>query len=332
MTLAAQIRFTPGTVINRRISGHPSACWAISRSTAAISPVEELDAAQPGVDRLTLLERELETREPPAALDAKQVRARRLALQAALQDRLDLVLGPRPGAHELLTTREPATQHAAALVRHPHRLKLPGPQQPGQRARVEPVGLRARPDDPGVIRLTTTTRSTCGSRIRATSQQLPVTSSATRSVRIRLCASSPSPSGVLGTRPAVRTSPSSQIATTQKSRCTPRPIARPTHLANAILTSATAVDGTGEPAEQRHRPIRARGTIQASRRGGRTKSPGSKPIAQTGLPARVPPTKAPVPDRPTLRAEPDRASNEHFHAANRGSAARTRTDADALLP
>jgi hypothetical protein len=37
MKLAAQIRFTPGTVINRRISGHSRACWAISRSTAATS-------------------------------------------------------------------------------------------------------------------------------------------------------------------------------------------------------------------------------------------------------------------------------------------------------
>jgi hypothetical protein len=38
MNVDAQIKFTPGTVINRRISGHSSACWAISRSTAATSP------------------------------------------------------------------------------------------------------------------------------------------------------------------------------------------------------------------------------------------------------------------------------------------------------
>jgi hypothetical protein len=36
MKLTAQIRFTPGTVINRRISGQPTACWAINRSTSAI--------------------------------------------------------------------------------------------------------------------------------------------------------------------------------------------------------------------------------------------------------------------------------------------------------
>ena len=133
---------------------------------------------------------------------------------------------------------------------------------------------------------------------------------------------------MLGTRPADRTSPSSQIATTQKSRCTSRPIARPTHLGNATSHLHNAVDSAaGEPAGQRHRPIRARSSIQASRRGGRTKSPGSKPIDQNGLPVCVLPTKAPVPDRPTLRPDPDRASTSSFMprkaagsaAARRGS-------------
>ncbi len=66
--------------------------------------------------------------------------------------------------------------------------------------------------------LTTTTRFTYGSRIRATSQQLPVTSNATRSDSSRLSANALNPSGVLGTRPPERIFPSSQIATTQKSR------------------------------------------------------------------------------------------------------------------
>jgi hypothetical protein len=68
--------------------------------------------------------------------------------------------------------------------------------------------------------LTTTTRLTCGSRIRQTSQQLPVTSNATRSDGNRLCANDSTPSGVAATRPTDRTRPSSQIATAQKSRCT----------------------------------------------------------------------------------------------------------------
>jgi hypothetical protein len=50
--------------------------------------------AQPGVDGLALLKRELETGQPLAALDPEQVRARRLALQAPLEHDMDLVLGP----------------------------------------------------------------------------------------------------------------------------------------------------------------------------------------------------------------------------------------------
>jgi hypothetical protein len=49
-------------------------------------------------------------------------------------------------------------------------------------------------------------------------QQLPLTSNATRSDANKLSANKASPSGVLGTRAPDRTSPSSQIATTQKSR------------------------------------------------------------------------------------------------------------------
>ena len=90
---------------------------------------------------------------------------------------------------------------------------------------------------------TTTTRSTCGSRIRQTSQQLPVTSNTTRSLGSRLSASVRIPSGVLGTRPADLVVPSSQIATTQNSRWTSRPIAGPTHRGNPIthLTSDVCI-------------------------------------------------------------------------------------------
>jgi len=60
--------------------------------------------------------------------------------------------------------------------------------------------------------LTTTTRSTNGSRIRQTSQQLPVTSNATRSESTRLSANNLRPSGVLGTRPAECTSTAESVA------------------------------------------------------------------------------------------------------------------------
>jgi hypothetical protein len=137
--------------------------------------------------------------------------------------------------HELFAARQAATQDPAALIRHPHRIDLALPAQQRQRARVASLSVLALalaiPVSSG---LTTTTRSTNGSTILATSQQLAVTSNATRSVGNRLSASTLNPSGVLGTRPADRTFPSSQIATTQNSRCTSRPIARPTHLTNAI--------------------------------------------------------------------------------------------------
>jgi hypothetical protein len=57
--------------------------------------VEEVDVADPGLDGLALFQRHLKTREPPAALEAEQVRAGRFALQATLQDSVDLVLRTR---------------------------------------------------------------------------------------------------------------------------------------------------------------------------------------------------------------------------------------------
>ncbi len=58
------------------------------------------------------------------------------------------------------------------------------------------------------------------------------------------------------------------------------------------------------------------GSILASRRGGQTNCPGSKPIVQKRPTRLRSPNKAPVPDRPTLRPEPDRASTTQFHATS----------------
>jgi hypothetical protein len=73
--------------------------------------------------------------------------------------------------------------------------------------------------------LTTSTLATCGSRIRAISHAFPVTSNATLSVADKLAAYTSSAAGVVATRPAERTTPSSTTATSQKSRCTSNPIA-----------------------------------------------------------------------------------------------------------
>jgi len=63
-----------------------------------------------------------------------------------------------------------------------------------------------------------------------TSPRPPETSSATGSVDSKLAASASSPSGVITTRPAERTTRSSQIAISQNRDASPRRIARPTHL------------------------------------------------------------------------------------------------------
>jgi hypothetical protein len=76
---------------------------------------------------------------------------------------------------------------------------------------------------------TTITFCTCPSRIRATSHEPPETSIATRSVGSRLAPNTSSASGVVFTRPAEQTTPSSQIAISQKSRCRSRPTARPSY-------------------------------------------------------------------------------------------------------
>ena len=167
--------------------------------------------------------------------------------------------------------------------------------------------------------LTTTTRSTCGSRIRATSQQLPVTSNATRSDASKLSAKhhqtlrrARHPSAGPHLALLADRDHAEVTVNVQADRATDPPRQSHPHLHRRNGRA-------GEPAGQRHRPIRARSTIQASRRGGRTKSPGSKPIVQNGLPACVLPTEAPVPDHPTLRPDPDRDPAVHFHATKGGS-------------
>ena len=158
---------------------------------------------------------------------------------------------------------------------------------------------------------TTITRATCGSRIRAIAHALPVTSNATQSRASRLCANSSSASGRVWIRPAERSRPSATIATSQKSRWTSSATAltRPprrrrlgeNRWANDIDGSALAA----QPGKSQGRPL---------------KSPGSKPIAQNGLPSLRSP-EGPCPSRPNLSRPPDDtgAFTEQFHAATSDS-------------
>jgi hypothetical protein len=107
------------------------------------------------------------------------------------------------------------------------------------RASSRSVFARARviPVSPGE---TTITSATCGSRIRTISHAEPVTSNATLSVGNKLSANTFNAFGVDATRPAERTFPSSQIAISQKSKWTSKPIALPIAVPTTAATSPSS--------------------------------------------------------------------------------------------
>ena len=108
--------------------------------------------AQAGLHGLSLHERQLKPPQPLSSLDPEQVRHGRAALQAAHQHGVNLVLGSGASPDQLATARQTPAHPPGPLRRHPHRLELPGPQQPGQRARVEAVGLCPRLRNAGIAR------------------------------------------------------------------------------------------------------------------------------------------------------------------------------------
>src|SRR3954468_1255919 len=125
-----------------------------------------------------------------------------------------------------------------------------------------------------------TTSATCGSRILAIANALPVASSTTRSVGAKLRANRSKVSGVVAIRPAERARPPSAIATWQKSRCTSNPIDLPTttsQLDNTIGECGGQNDTYGfalaaHPGKSQGRPVTPA---------------GSQPIGTEGLPDRV---------------------------------------------
>ena len=168
---------------------------------------------------------------------------------------------------------------------------------------------------------TTTTRLTCGSRIRATSQQLPVTSNATRSDATRLSASvsktlrvcsapdQPSDDTVLADRDHTELAMNIQAdRATDPSR------------RSQLSPPQLVLHRAGEPAGQRHRPIRAP-RLNPGKSQGRPNEKHGLEAHRSKRPTRLrSPKKAPVPDRPNLRSEPDGPPNKQFHASRRGPA------------
>jgi hypothetical protein len=129
--------------------------------------------------------------------------------------------------------------------------------------------------------------------MRATSHAPPETSIATRSVHYKPAASASSPSAAISTRPAGapprprrprprRNRGASQGRSRDRSTSAKAaPAARP-------ITSLNESTKTGQAAGERHRPIRARGTIRASRRGGHRKARARSPSSKTACRPRSP--------------------------------------------
>ena len=229
---------------------------------------------------------------PLAALDPEQIRAGRLALKPAHQDRVHLVLDPRARADQLLAARQPPPQHAGALVGHPHRLELAPPQQARQRAGVEPVGLGARLRDPGVVGRDH--HHALDVRLED-ARHLPRPARDLHRHPVRWAPSSrPAPQA-----PPGPSSPGPPSAPPRPRRSRPRrnrgadPGRSPDPSTYALTCCTTnhlphESTKTGEAAGQRHRPIRARGTIRASRRGGHRKARARSPSSKTACRLRSP--------------------------------------------
>ena len=135
-------RLTPGTVINRRISGEPTAASGERPIDLGDLTVEEVDLAQAARNGLALVRRQLDAlKEAPAPLAGDVVDAGAVE-QVALKRGGDLVLRPAALAHELGPAGDVASQRPGPLVGAPDLGQVAGGQELGQPAGVEAVGLR----------------------------------------------------------------------------------------------------------------------------------------------------------------------------------------------
>jgi hypothetical protein len=278
-------------VISRRSSGESSACLAIWRSTAAISwsrnstwrsALATVSASSTGSSsrRATRAPRP-RTGRTPAGAPAAGARAR-------CGSRSWSATGPAPAA----PAAQPPPQYARPLIRRPDGVKLAGRQQPRQRAGVEAVGLRPRLADigiggadhyhPGHVRL----------EDPRDLPRAPGHLERHRSFAPRLRANSSRRSGVVAIRPADRSTPSSTIATSQKSRCTSNPIALPADLTS--LSSRRENELENPRANDNDRYVLA--AHPGKSQGRPPKRASSKLIVQTACPAAFS-EKAPGPVR-----------------------------------
>jgi hypothetical protein len=223
MNAAAVWTLTPGTVISRRICGELSAC---SASAASSAPSSE--------SRKSIWRRHPSSVSRSSTGNCSDASHARPCLPNAS------VTGGRP------QRLRAGTACASFFARVLARTRLSRRAQSRRSARVGSSGAHTVSRNPdaanrasvrasrrsvlafaleicGSLRVfATTTATTCGSMISAINPAPLVASNATTSSNARLSANSPSSSRVLLIRPAERTRPpSSAIAISQKSRCTP---------------------------------------------------------------------------------------------------------------
>ena len=268
--------------------------------------VEKVDLAQASVDRLALADRQLLLAEPARPLTPNRSDAGGRSFRQRISTAwISFCPGARPD--QLRAARQPAAHHPDALIRRPDPVELARPQQLGQRAGVEPVGLGPRLADAGVVGETTITRATWRSRMRAICPRIAGHLQRDQSRGSRLWANSSSASGrVWIDRPS---------ATGRPRRSPPRrsrgghPALPLSLISSPSLNSgepvANGIDGSAlaaQPGKSQGRPLRKPG-LEAHR-------------AKTACPACVLP-KAPVPvDRSLARPRThSQAFTEQFHAA-----------------
>ena len=288
MNVAAVCTLTPGTVISRSTSGQASACLAISRSSAAISRVEEVDLAQAPVERQALVDGQLERGQPRAAGLAERVGHRRALAQVARQHPVRLVLGAGPGAHDPLAPVGQPPQRPRPLVGRPHRIQQPATSTACASVRASRRSVLALAS---VIALSlrvlaTTTRMPWRCSIDTILSLPVVASSATTSSGAGSARTAQAPRTRVAIRPADLTRPLSAIATSQKSRCTSNPRPRTTLLSSTIERERGGTHDKDGFVLSAHR--------ERSQGRPRTTS-SSQLISQNGLPDPRLPTKAPCP-------------------------------------
>ena len=246
------------------------------------------------------------------ALDAEEARGGRTVLQAAHQDGVDLVLDARARPDQLSPARQSPAHRPDTLVRRPDAVELARPQQLGQRSRVQAVGLRARLTDAGVARRD---------------------DDHSRNMRLEDRGDRPRVAGHLQRHPVARV----QALDEQLQRLGPRldPARRPQlalgedrHLAEVAMDIQRYRSHSTPPRRRRLGENRWANDIDGSAlaaqpgksQGRPLKSPGSKPIAQSGLPSLRSP-EGPCPSQPNLSPAPDDtgAFTEQFHAAKSGA-------------